>query len=94
MIHKLVLLAPYFPHVLDAWSKRNHPNFLFIFYEDMKKDFRGEISKVSAFLNKPVTEEQLVTLLEHLNFDNFRENTSIFEPKEEYVGHFIRKGIY
>ncbi|KZS16218.1 putative Sulfotransferase family cytosolic 1B member [Daphnia magna] len=28
---------PYFPHILDAWAKRTHPNLLFLFYEDMKK---------------------------------------------------------
>ena len=32
-----VFYAPYFPHVLDAWSKRHHPNMLFLFYEDRKK---------------------------------------------------------
>lgn len=39
--YRFVLLSsvfgsPYFPHVLDAWSKRHHPNTLFLFYEDMK----------------------------------------------------------
>jgi hypothetical protein len=29
--------APFFPHILDAWSKRHHPNMHFMFYEDMKK---------------------------------------------------------
>lgn len=32
-----VLGSPFFPHILDAWSKRNHPNMHFMFYEDMKK---------------------------------------------------------
>lgn len=31
------IYTPFFPHVLDAWSKRDHPNMHFIFYEDMKK---------------------------------------------------------
>ena len=29
-----VLFCPFFSHILDAWSKRNHPNLLFLFYED------------------------------------------------------------
>ena len=32
-----VFFCPFFPHILDAWSKRHHPNMLFLFYEDMKK---------------------------------------------------------
>ena len=32
-----VLYSPYFSHVLDAWSKRNHPNMHFMFFEDMKE---------------------------------------------------------
>jgi len=34
-----VLAAPFFDHILEAWAKRDHPNLLFIFYEDMKKVF-------------------------------------------------------
>jgi hypothetical protein len=33
----LVVYSPFFPHLLDAWSKRNHPNLHFMFFEDMKK---------------------------------------------------------
>jgi hypothetical protein len=33
----LVMWTPYFATVLDAWANRNHPNMLFLFFEDMKK---------------------------------------------------------
>lgn len=29
--------APFFPYILEAWSKRHHPNMHFMFYEDMKR---------------------------------------------------------
>lgn len=29
--------TPYFPHVINAWNKRHHPNMHFMFYEDMKR---------------------------------------------------------
>lgn len=32
-----VLHGPFFGHILEAWAKRDHPNLLFLFYEDMKK---------------------------------------------------------
>ncbi|KZS03672.1 Sulfotransferase family cytosolic 1B member, partial [Daphnia magna] len=28
-----LMFSPFFPHILDAWSKRHHPNMLFLFYE-------------------------------------------------------------
>ena len=31
-----VYYSPFFAHVLEGWARRDHPNFLFIFYEDMK----------------------------------------------------------
>ena len=32
-----VSYAPYFPHLLEAWNLRHHPNLKFIFFEDLKK---------------------------------------------------------
>ena len=29
--------SPYFPHLLQAWNQRHHPNMLFVFYEDLKR---------------------------------------------------------
>ena len=34
---KTVYASPFFPHLLDAWSKRHHPNLLFVFYEELKQ---------------------------------------------------------
>ena len=31
------MFTPFFPHVIDAWDKRHHPNMHFVFFEDMKK---------------------------------------------------------
>ncbi|EFX63192.1 hypothetical protein DAPPUDRAFT_268909 [Daphnia pulex] len=93
-----VIFCPYFPHILDAWTKRSHPNMLFIFYEDMKKDLRGEVEKVAKFLGKPLTEEKMFKLLEHLKFDNISKNESVnFEIGKKIGfmnqdGAFIRKG--
>jgi len=49
--------------------------------------------KIADFLKTPVTDEQLESLVEHLNFDNFKNNESIFVPAEEQNGHFVRKGM-
>ena len=95
-----VIFCPYFPHILDAWAKRTHPNLLFIFYEDMKKNLRGEVEKVARFLGKPLTEENMTKLLEHLKFENISKNESVnFEIGKKIGfmnldGAFMRKGIW
>lgn len=93
-----VVYAPFFPHILDAWSKRHHPNMHFMFFEDMKRDLRGEILKVATFLGKSLSDEQLEKLAEHLHFDNFQKNESVNNESGKKTGamnedgHFIRKG--
>lgn len=32
-----VIFTPYFEHIKEAWALRNHPNMLFLFYEDLSK---------------------------------------------------------
>ena len=33
----LVYYSPFFGHILEGWAKRDNPNVLFLFYEDMKR---------------------------------------------------------
>ncbi|KAL0894133.1 hypothetical protein ABMA27_014170 [Loxostege sticticalis] len=90
--------TPYFEHLKEAWDKRNHPNMLFIFYEDLLKDLPEAVRRVAKFLNKPVNDEQLERLCNHLNFHNFKNNKSVNnEPMREFGflaenESFIRKG--
>lgn len=93
-----LLWTPYFDTVLDAWSKKDHPNMLFLWYEDMKKDLRSEIRKIAKFLNKTLTDEQVEKLVDHVKIDKFAKNESVNMAMEvkaglANAGHtFIRKG--
>ncbi|EFX76431.1 hypothetical protein DAPPUDRAFT_55135 [Daphnia pulex] len=89
-----VFNAPYFAHILEAWSKRDHPNMHFMFYEDMKRNLRGEIEKVAAFLGKTLGEEELVKLTEHLKFDNFKTNESVNNESGKKTGAFNQEGNF
>ena len=59
---------------------------------------RGEIKKVADFLQKPLTEEQLDGLTEHLRIDNFAKNEAVNKKSMKNSspffggGDFIRKG--
>lgn len=46
----LVYSSPYFPHLLDAWTKRHHPNLLFVFYEDLKRVISCYHNVFSSFI--------------------------------------------
>ncbi|XP_043241911.1 luciferin sulfotransferase-like isoform X2 [Amphibalanus amphitrite] len=76
-INGQTLETPFFPHVLEAWHLRRHPNMCFIFYEDMKKDLRSVITKVAKFLGKTLTDEQMEKLVNHLHIDNMRKNPNV-----------------
>ncbi len=74
-----------------------HFIFMYVLYWS-RKDLRGEIVKVAAFLNQTPTDEQLDKITEHLRFDNFEKNESVNnEPVKKLGlmnldGKFIRKG--
>ena len=94
-----IMQGPFFPHVHEAWAIKDHPNLLFIFYEDMKKDLRNVIARVSKFLEAPLTPEQVERLVEHLDIKNFRNNPAVNPTDLGKIvgfmtgsGNFVRSG--
>ncbi|KAJ8722511.1 hypothetical protein PYW07_003691 [Mythimna separata] len=90
--------TPYFEHVKEAWEKREDPNMLFLFYEDLSKDLPASIRRVADFLGKQLNEEQMNRLCDHLSFENFKNNKSVNFEELRKLGvlangeTFIRKG--
>ena len=93
-----IMQGPFFPHIEEGWALRDHPNFLFIFYEDMKRDMKSVIGKLSKFLDSPLSDHQDENLVEHLDIKNFRNNPAVNMESAKGVGfmekrgNFIRKG--
>lgn len=93
-----VLQAPFIPHVREAWELKDHPNMLYISFEEMKADLRGVIRRVADFLGKKLSDEQMEQLYEHLHFDNFKKNPYVnFDLFRQFgmfseSGNFVRKG--
>jgi hypothetical protein len=61
----------------DGWSHRNDENVLFMFYEDLILNLPEQLKKLSTFLNKPINDDDLPKLMDHLHIKNFKNNPSI-----------------
>ncbi|CAG4975650.1 unnamed protein product [Colias eurytheme] len=89
----LILHMPIFPHIEEAWQKRDSPNMMFLFYEEMQKDLRKVIDRVCTFLGKVYTDEQKNKLAEHLTFDNMKKHTlKTNDDDKDSEMKFMRKG--
>ncbi|KAK4307671.1 hypothetical protein Pmani_020580 [Petrolisthes manimaculis] len=95
-----VVYCPYWPHIKQAWQKRNHPNLHFIFYEDLKADLQGELRKLNQFLATGLTEQQLKNVVQHTSFSSMKSRGDPLPDKGLYnqelhqtTGGFYRKGV-
>jgi hypothetical protein len=43
--------ASYFVHLISWYKRRNDPNVLIIFYEDLLEDLESEVQKVARFVS-------------------------------------------
>lgn len=69
-----IMYSPYTKHIIDFWNRRNDGHVLFLTYEGLQKDFKGEIRKIANFLGKPITDEQVDKIAAHCNFDSMSKN--------------------
>ncbi|CAH1266921.1 SULT1B1 [Branchiostoma lanceolatum] len=82
----------FYRHVLGWWPMRDNPNFLFLKYEDMKKNMEGAIKKVATFLEAELKEDQVARIMEACTFRNMK----VVYDKATKVGYrsvLARKGV-
>ncbi|XP_055390018.1 sulfotransferase 1B1 [Condylostylus longicornis] len=68
---------PYWSHIKEGWKHRHHSNVLFMFYEDMVKNFPDAIRRVGKFLEKPLNDDQVEQLRNYLDIKNFKNNEAV-----------------
>ncbi|KAK0593143.1 hypothetical protein LWI29_031759 [Acer saccharum] len=92
--------GPFFDHVLEFWfeSLKMPEKILFLKYEEMKRDPKGELKKLAAFLGRPFSnEEQVEKVLWRSSFDRLKnlevnKNGVVFDL-ELSNKLFFRRGI-
>ena len=83
---------PFFHHVLGYWEKsKAEENICFVTYEEMKRDLAGVIKRIGKFLDKPVADEDMPKLLDHLSFDKMKTNAMV--NKQDLVNTMSRKNL-
>lgn len=72
-----IVYSPFHSHILNFWNMRTEKNILFLTFEDMKADLMQTLKLASKFLNKTYSDEQLIKLQQHLDFQKMRLNPSV-----------------
>ncbi|KAF2892272.1 hypothetical protein ILUMI_13900 [Ignelater luminosus] len=72
-----VAYGPYWKSVFSFWEQRSKPNVLVITYNEMKENLPKVIKKVARFLEKPLTDEQIQGLEEHLSISSMKNNSAV-----------------
>ncbi|XP_078614171.1 amine sulfotransferase-like [Branchiostoma floridae x Branchiostoma japonicum] len=80
----------YFDHVLGWWQMKDDPHFLFVKYEDMKKDFRSSVTTIAAFLEKELTDEYLASILNSCSLESMRKT---FAKSDTWRKDIVRNGM-
>ncbi|XP_048402155.1 sulfotransferase family 5A, member 1 [Stegostoma tigrinum] len=93
-----VHFGSWFEHIKDWLSHREEFNFMFITYEELKKDLRCSVEKLCNFLERSLLPEAVDTIVCHCNFANMKDNQMINytlvpnEIMDHQRGKFMRKG--
>ncbi|XP_071481285.1 sulfotransferase 1A2-like [Diadema antillarum] len=90
----------YFDHTL-YWTKlRNHPNVLFLTYENMKQDPRKAVVQIAEFMGKSLPDDVIDKIVKLSSFDAMKKSksTDVSKAFKEEVDdsdnkNFFRKGI-
>ena len=63
-------------HTQSYWDHRDLPNFMFVHYNDLKRDLGGEISRIADFLEITVSEAQHARVVEETTFERAKRNAA------------------
>ena len=88
-VNNQLYYTPYWTHLKEAFGVKEHPNLLFIFYEDMKSDFKGSLHKIAEFLGHNLSSSEVEMLADTLSIRSMKKNAKDKVLKDV----ILRKGI-
>ncbi len=94
---KELVFGDLFEHTAE-WYKylKDRDNSLILVYEDMKRDLKGNISKICKFLGRDLPEHVIDLIVTKTTFDNMSKdkalNQSYHEHFDKKKSTFLRKG--
>uniref|UniRef100_A0A3Q3W9E2 Sulfotransferase n=1 Tax=Mola mola TaxID=94237 RepID=A0A3Q3W9E2_MOLML len=88
----------WFEHIKTWCSQKDDMNMLFITYEEMIQDLKSAVERISVFMERELTDEQLANVVKYSTFKNMKKipqaNYEHVSPKmfSQHRGRFMRKG--
>ena len=94
-----VAFGNFFEHNAEWYSyHKERNNSLVLFYEDMKKNLRGNVKKIADFLGIRVSDKVIDIITKRTTFENMKKDTKLMPPvakKNPFSSgrsEFMRKG--
>ena len=90
------ILGGYFEMLRSGWKRKESPNMLFVWYEELKQDQRSQVIRMMDHIGHRLTEEKVTELCEAMAFSNYKNISSLNargDRVKEGEGDFTRKGV-
>ncbi|XP_078588981.1 sulfotransferase 1B1-like [Branchiostoma floridae x Branchiostoma japonicum] len=81
----------FYDHALGWWQMRDDPHFLFLKYEDMRKDLSNAVGKMKEFLDITLDDVTTSSIVESCTFASLK--TSWSEAGNQTKSLIVRKGV-
>lgn len=87
----------FWEHVRSWWAYRDLPNIMLLHFDDLKRDMRGQMRRIAAFLDIPVKEAQWEEIVHYCSFEWMKRHADTVSPNggvgwEDGGQTFINKG--
>ncbi|KAI8493518.1 hypothetical protein Bbelb_289150 [Branchiostoma belcheri] len=86
-----VIFGDFYDHVLGWWQMKDDRHFLFLKYEDMKKDLCSVVSEVASFLETSLDDAAVTNIAESCTFNTLKAAWS--DSGSVLKENICRKGV-